>query len=32
VHPGSQWAICKDSEGTPFGLARESEPDPSGQR
>jgi predicted enzyme related to lactoylglutathione lyase len=22
VHPGSQWAICKDSEGTPFGLAR----------
>jgi predicted enzyme related to lactoylglutathione lyase len=24
VHPGEQWAICKDSEGTPFGLARES--------
>jgi predicted enzyme related to lactoylglutathione lyase len=23
VHPGEQWAICKDSEGTPFGLARE---------
>ena len=22
VHPGSQWAICKDSEGSPFGLAR----------
>jgi len=21
VHPGEQWAICKDSEGTPFGLA-----------
>lgn len=21
VHPGAQWAICKDSEGTPFGLA-----------
>ena len=21
VHPGSQWAICKDSEGSPFGLA-----------
>ena len=21
VHPGSQWAVCKDSEGTPFGLA-----------
>jgi predicted enzyme related to lactoylglutathione lyase len=24
VHPGSQWAICKDSEGSPFGLARRS--------
>jgi predicted enzyme related to lactoylglutathione lyase len=22
VHPGDQWAICKDSEGSPFGLAR----------
>lgn len=32
VHPGSQWAICKDSEGSPFGLARESDPDPPGQR
>jgi predicted enzyme related to lactoylglutathione lyase len=21
VHPGKQWAICKDSEGNPFGLA-----------
>jgi predicted enzyme related to lactoylglutathione lyase len=21
VHPGEKWAICKDSEGTPFGLA-----------
>ena len=21
VHPGERWAICKDSEGTPFGLA-----------
>jgi predicted enzyme related to lactoylglutathione lyase len=20
VHPGETWAICKDSEGTPFGL------------
>ena len=20
VHPGERWAICKDSEGTPFGL------------
>ena len=22
VHPGAQWAICKDSEGSPFGLAQ----------
>ena len=22
VHPGEAWAICKDSEGSPFGLAR----------
>jgi predicted enzyme related to lactoylglutathione lyase len=21
VHPGERWAICKDSEGSPFGLA-----------
>jgi predicted enzyme related to lactoylglutathione lyase len=21
VHPGELWAICKDSEGTPFGVA-----------
>jgi predicted enzyme related to lactoylglutathione lyase len=21
VHPGARWAICKDSEGTPFGVA-----------
>jgi predicted enzyme related to lactoylglutathione lyase len=21
VHPGERWAICKDSEGTPFGVA-----------
>jgi predicted enzyme related to lactoylglutathione lyase len=21
VHPGRQWAICRDSEGSPFGLA-----------
>ena len=26
VHPGEQWAICKDSEGSPFGLAREHPP------
>ena len=22
VHPGETWAICKDSEGSPFALAR----------
>jgi predicted enzyme related to lactoylglutathione lyase len=21
IHPGEVWAICKDSEGSPFGLA-----------
>lgn len=20
VHPGERWAVCRDSEGTPFGL------------
>ena len=24
VHPGARWAICKDSEGSPFGLALEA--------
>ncbi len=24
IHSGEAWAICKDSEGSPFGLARES--------
>jgi len=24
IHPGEQWAICKDSEGSPFGLAQEA--------
>jgi predicted enzyme related to lactoylglutathione lyase len=24
IHPGERWAICRDSEGTPFGLALES--------
>ena len=24
VHPGEKWAICKDSEGSPFGLTRQS--------
>ena len=22
VHPGENWAVCKDSEGSPFGLAQ----------
>lgn len=22
VHPGEKWAICRDSEGSPFGLTR----------
>jgi len=24
IHPGERWAICKDSEGSPFGLTCES--------
>jgi predicted enzyme related to lactoylglutathione lyase len=24
IHPGSRWAICRDSEGSPFGLASSS--------
>ena len=24
VHPGERWAICRDSEGSPFALARAS--------
>ncbi len=24
VHPGSQWAVCRDSEGNPFGLHQTS--------
>lgn len=23
VHPGDTWAVCRDSEGSPFGLARQ---------
>jgi predicted enzyme related to lactoylglutathione lyase len=26
VHPGERWAICKDSEGNPFGLTQEGHP------
>src|SRR6266566_3261222 len=25
VHPGERWAICRDSEGSPFGLAGQGE-------
>jgi predicted enzyme related to lactoylglutathione lyase len=25
VHPGERWAICKDSEGSPFALNQNSE-------
>ena len=24
IHPGEAWAVCRDSEGSPFGLARDS--------
>ncbi len=26
IHPGSRWAICRDSEGSPFGLALDANP------
>jgi predicted enzyme related to lactoylglutathione lyase len=26
IHPGEIWAICKDSEGSPFGLAQREHP------
>lgn len=26
VHPGSHWAVCRDSEGSPFGLALDRRP------
>jgi uncharacterized protein len=25
IHPGTRWAICRDSEGSPFGLALSTE-------
>jgi predicted enzyme related to lactoylglutathione lyase len=25
IHPGERWAICRDSEGSPFALAARSE-------
>ncbi len=27
VHPGDRWAICKDSEGTPFALSQDAHPE-----
>ena len=24
IHPGERWAICRDSEGSPFGLGATS--------
>lgn len=24
IHPGERWAVCRDSEGSPFGLALQS--------
>jgi predicted enzyme related to lactoylglutathione lyase len=26
IHPGPHWAICRDSEGSPFGLALDRRP------
>jgi len=25
IHPGERWAVCRDSEGSPFALAAEAE-------
>lgn len=25
VHPGERWAICKDSEGSPFALSKDTQ-------
>jgi predicted enzyme related to lactoylglutathione lyase len=25
IHPGTRWAVCRDSEGSPFGLALRAE-------
>jgi predicted enzyme related to lactoylglutathione lyase len=32
VHPGERWAVCRDSEGSPFGLTAESRPDEARSR
>jgi predicted enzyme related to lactoylglutathione lyase len=29
VHPGESFAVCKDSEGSPFGLAASAPPSPA---
>jgi predicted enzyme related to lactoylglutathione lyase len=29
IHPGERWAICKDSEGNPFGLTLRTQADAS---
>ena len=26
IHPGERWSICRDSEGSPFGLALDASP------
>jgi predicted enzyme related to lactoylglutathione lyase len=28
IHPGERWAICRDSEGSAFGLSADSQADP----
>ena len=28
VHPGTRWAVCRDSEGSPFGLAAAEQTEP----
>jgi predicted enzyme related to lactoylglutathione lyase len=32
IHPGERWAICRDSEGSPFGLAQAERPTPQPAR
>lgn len=27
IHPGERWAVCRDSEGSPFGLAQLAPPE-----
>jgi predicted enzyme related to lactoylglutathione lyase len=30
IHPGERWAVCRDSEGSPFALAAATEAPPGG--